>query len=117
MALVRVHYDTPIYIAEATKACNRVALCLDPAVWAGSQTVAELSMIFATVQNSGRPLGSGGGSFSPPWENPRCEDHYEYIFEYDDSQITDPQEIVECKHIVDVISACILDTFLLFPTP
>ena len=111
MALVKVHFDALYYIPQLTKACNQIAICLDPN-GIGGQVANGVPMVFATVQNSGRPLGSGGRPFSPPWENPRCEEHYEYILEYDDAQMNSPQDIITCEDIQDIVSACILQTFI-----
>ena len=111
MSEVCVKYQSAVYLN--IKACQEVALCLPINPWAG-RTQTGTAFIKATVQNSGRYLGSNGFAFVSPWENPRCEEHYQYEFCYDDSQLlidggTGQPYVFECSDIIDVVSACIAD--------
>lgn len=118
MALKTVHYDVKAlnYYLAQTGCCGEVGICLPADPWS-SRTVTGLPFILATVQNSGRYLGSGGSPFPPSFENPRCEDLYEYILVYDDAQfITNPQTqqpfFITCDDIGDIISACLVNYFI-----
>jgi len=114
MALVKITVAVKSYksaLAE-TGCCGPVGICLPVDPW-GSRTVSNQPYIIATVLNTGRPLGTGGKTRPVPWENPRCEDLYQYDIEYDDAQFdNDPGTgepwVLTCDDIGDYISACLV---------
>ena len=104
MALQTVIYNAKTPIPNvATGCCSQVYLCL-------SDECAELTLdgnglILATPKNTGRYLEH---SHNAGWfENPRCEDKYQYAFEYDDAQMainpqTEEPYILPCDCIAEV---------------
>lgn len=109
MANVSLIYQTKTYLS--VYGCQDVAICLD-STWA-AKTVSGAPIIKATVQNHGRPLGSAGGTIIPPWENPRGEQHYQYEFTYDDTQITDPvTDVIGCADVKSIVDACAADAMI-----
>lgn len=110
MAERTVVFHTKKYIP--TYACQEVALCLTDD-WA-ALTVSGVAIVFATLDNTGRYLGSGGYPYAPRWENPRGEEEFQYSLTYDDTQITDPvADVITCADILDISSdACLWRKFV-----
>jgi len=115
MALVRLNVSVKSYksaLAE-TGCCGEVGICLPLDPW-GTRTVTNSPFIIATVKNSGRALGN---TIGVPWENPRCDDLYQYEIEYDDAQFdNDPGTgepwILTCADIGDFLSACLVHNLI-----
>ena len=115
MATVKVSYNVKAlnYYLAQTGCCGPVGICLPTDPWA-ARTVSGAPFIIATVQNTGRYLGSGGQPIIPKFENGRCLDLYQYELTYDDVQfLIDPQTdqpfFITCDDIGDVISACLVE--------
>ena len=87
MALKTVQIHSKVYVAHCS--CQEVAVCVGPDD--ADKVVADRPFVFGNLGSSGRFLGSGGSPFAPRFENPRCEEEYQYSFTYDDAQMeTDP---------------------------
>lgn len=84
MANQKVSYLSKVYIPVAPGCCSEVILCLAEE-WA-SRTDNGLTLVTATIENTGRYLGTAGKAMPPHFENPRCADEYQYAFTVDDSQ-------------------------------
>lgn len=98
MALVTVTYPSNVYIPLS--ACGEVYLCLT-SEW-DALTTSGIGLVLATVENTSRKLD---GHVIPGYEfDPRANDVHQYVFTYDDTQITDPvTDVIECADIVEVI--------------
>lgn len=96
MATQKVIYETkvPLFLLP----CQEVALCLGEG-W-DELTVSGLPIIYATVGDSIRYLGSGGVPLSPIMENARQVSIMQIELSIDDTQITDPEtDVVTCADI------------------
>ena len=108
MADQRVIFQTKKYIP--TYACEEVALCLSDD-WAGT-TTSGIAIIFGTLQNAGRPLGTAGRNPGVPWENVRGSEMWEYEIVYDDAQIVGADPLITCADIVDMQGGCFWHKFI-----
>lgn len=111
MPIVPIDYTTSHYIPISPGCCTSVYLCIDtqtsPAITGGR------AFILAQIENTGRYLGSGGMYRYPSFENPRCDDVYQYIITYDTSQFVDETDRLSCSDILDVFPyACELTEIL-----
>lgn len=116
MATVSLTYTTKKYIPIATGCCESVYVCLKNTVT--QYVVSGKPLILATIQNSGRYLGSAGRAFPPSFENPRCAEEYQYTLSYDDTQFVVDQDTglpyaLSCDEICEIMPyACTVSTLL-----
>lgn len=113
MAIQNLRYVSDVFIP--TKGCTEVTLCLTDD-WAG-RTVNGTPLVVAEIQNAGRFLGSRGMPRVPEFENPRCNDKYQYSLAIDDSQFLEETPgnpyVLDCADILEISPyACTNDALL-----
>lgn len=116
MALVTVTFQTDKYVSMVP--CDTVGVCLTDA-WLG-QTLSGFPIAFATVENTGRPLGPVGDRVPPPWENPRRQQFYQYALTFDDAQFaidpdTDLPFVITCADVLSILEdGCAWQTIIAY---
>lgn len=113
-------FNTTKYIPISPGCCELVYFCL-PEEWK-DKTSTGLAFLVATVNNNGRYLG---GYQDADFENPRCQDKYQYHVTIDDSQfLVDPEtELpyeITCEDLQEIFPypcslANIIDAILTLP--
>lgn len=113
MAKVKVNFQSKVFYPIV--GCQEVAISLDPAVWDASRVTSGVPFVIATVENSGRFLGSANNPFAPRFENPRGEEDYQYTLVYDDAQLEDETPgnpyVISCSDIISLVDKTIADQF------
>lgn len=106
MATKTVTFKTKKFIPVVP--CTEVVLCLSNS----DVTESGAPYIFATVLNTGRPLGNRGMDAEIMFFNPRAVDLFQYELSYDDTQLAE-DEPLDCALIVDLFPhPCIFRTLL-----
>lgn len=100
MAIQKITYETklPIFVLP----CQEVAVCLGEG-WE-DQTVSGLTIVYATVGNNIRYLGSGGTPLVPIMQNFREVGIMQIELSFDDDQFLDDDEtdlpfVITCEDI------------------
>lgn len=98
MAIQTITYKSSVYIPVGLGCCEDVYLCLTEA---GAAKTTDGNTLQAATISEGRYLGHGGQPRLVSFENPRCEDLYQYTISYDDS-ILAREDLLTCADISEV---------------
>lgn len=111
MADVKLSYPSSVYIPVSPGDCLTVYLCISSE--ARGETVSGRAFIEATIQNTGRYLGTAGMPVPPSFSNPRGQEVYQYSLVYDSAQFTDPAYRLNCEDILGIFPhSCTLEEVL-----
>lgn len=83
MTIKSVTWTTKKYVPIATGCCDSVVICLTEDCL--DKTLDGLGIVEATIENAGRNLSPG--SRATLFQNPRCDDLFQYSLKYDDAQM------------------------------
>lgn len=98
----------------STKACQEITVCLT-SEWA-ARTVSGKTAVTATVESSGRNLGSSGMRQDFHYENPRCKELFQYSLVIDLSQFLEETPgnpyVPDCDDIIEIVPfGCLVEAF------
>ena len=96
MALKTVSFSSPVCLFVTP--CDEVVFCVKAPI----VTASGRPFLVGTLQHSARKLGLAEEYCKcPSVGNPRGEDKYQYVIEYEDTQLVDPEQSL-CEQICGV---------------